>query len=123
MRYLIMILLIFILSFSDFVTGLIKAYCKKKIESAKMRKGGLHKLCNIIVITTACATEFFINRLGIYYHTENLGEIIGTFTSVSIFIYIALMEIISLIENYAEITGKKTGFITRLLSTLKENTK
>ena len=102
-QYIIMLLIIIGLAVSDFVTGVIKAYCKGEICSSRMRKGGLNKLGEVIVMLTACGLDIGINALGIYYSTGELSGVAGAVTAVIVFVYIAAMEIISIFENYAEI--------------------
>lgn len=103
MQYIIMLVIIVGLAAADYLTGIIKAYCKNKICSRKMRKGGLNKLGEIIVMTAACGLDIGINALGKYYEAAELSAIAGKITAVAVFIYITVMEVISLFENYAEI--------------------
>lgn len=103
MKYIIMILIIIGLAIADYLTGLIKAYCNNDICSSRMRKGGFNKLSEIIVMTSACGLDIGINALGIYYGADKLSEIAGAVTAFAVFSYIALMEIVSIFENYAEI--------------------
>lgn len=103
MQYIIMIAIVFGLAVSDFVTGIIKAYISGDINSTKMRKGGVNKICELIVMATACGLEIGITFLGGYYDNAVLAEITGTVTAVSVFLYITVMEVISILENYSEI--------------------
>ncbi len=103
MQYIIMLMIIVGLAAADYLTGIIKAYCKNEICSRKMRKGGLNKLGEIIVMTSACGLDIGINALGKYYESAELSAIAGKITAVAVFIYITVMEVISLFENYAEI--------------------
>ena len=103
MQYIIMLLIIIGLAAADYLTGIIKAYCKNEICSRKMRKGGLNKLGEIIVMTSACGLDIGINALGKYYEAAELSAIAGKITAVAVFIYITIMEVVSLFENYAEI--------------------
>lgn len=103
MQYIIMLLIIIGLAAADYLTGIIKAYCKNEICSRKMRKGGLNKLGEIIVMTAACGLDIGINALGKYYEAAELSAIAGKITAVAVFIYITIMEVVSLFENYAEI--------------------
>ena len=50
MQYIIMLLIIIGLALADFLTGWIKAYIADDVRSAKMRKGGLNKLAEIVVM-------------------------------------------------------------------------
>lgn len=103
MQYIIMLAIIVGLAASDFITGIIKAYVNDKPSSKIMRKGGLHKFGEIVVMATAIGLEIGVSELGKYYNAEQLASITGTFTAVTVFGYIAIMEIISILENYAEI--------------------
>lgn len=103
MQYIIMLLIVIGLAVADYLTGIIKAYCKNDISSSKMRKGGLNKLGEIIVMTSACGLDIGINALGKYYEAAELSAIAGTVTAVLVFVYITVMEVVSIFENYAEI--------------------
>ena len=103
MQYIIMLMIIVGLAAADYLTGIIKAYCKNEICSRKMRKGGLNKLGEIIVMTAACGLDIGINALGKYYEAAELSAIAGKITAVAVFIYITIMEVVSLFENYVEI--------------------
>lgn len=103
MQYIIMLMIIIGLAAADYLTGIIKAYCKNEICSRKMRKGGLNKLGEIIVMTAACGLDIGINALGKYYEAAELSAIAGKITAVAVFIYITIMEVVSLFENYVEI--------------------
>lgn len=103
MKYVIMLSIVVGLAAADFLTGIIKAYVKNDLSSSKMRKGGLNKIAEIIVMSTACGLEVGIDMLGRYYNAERFAEISGTVAAVLVFGYIAVMEIISLLENYCEI--------------------
>lgn len=98
-----MLLIVIGLAIADYLTGIIKAYCKNDICSSKMRKGGLNKLGEIIIMLTACGLDIGIHALGKYYQAVELSDIAGAVTAVMVFAYITVMEIISIFENYAEI--------------------
>ena len=103
MKYIIMLLIVIGLAIADYLTGIIKAYCNNDICSSKMRKGGLNKLSEIIVMTASCGLDIGINTLGRYYQAVELSEIAGTVTAFVVFAYISVMEVVSIFENYAEI--------------------
>ena len=54
MKYIIMIAIVLGLAIADFATGIIKAYVSHDLSSQKMRKGGLNKLTELVVMATAC---------------------------------------------------------------------
>lgn len=112
MQYIIMLLIVIGLAIADYLTGVIKAYCKNDISSSKMRKGGLNKLGEIIVMTAACGLDIGINALGKYYESAELSAIAGKITAIAVFIYITVMEVVSLFENYAEINPNAQWVLT-----------
>lgn len=103
MKYIIMLMIVLGLAASDFITGIIKGYVKHDLNSSKMRKGGLNKLSEIIVMTSACGLDIGIKALGAYYQAAELSAIAGKITAIAVFIYITVMEVVSIFENYAEI--------------------
>lgn len=122
MQYVIMMTIVAWLAIADFITGMIKAYVTGTLSSSKMRKGGMNKIGELIVMTTGCGLEAGIKALGKYYDTSQaLATITGTVTAILVFGYITVMEIISILENYAEINPDAAGWVTRLLKRLKQN--
>lgn len=103
MQYMIMILIVMGLAVSDFITGWIKAYINNDVKSVKMRKGGLNKLGEVVVMVTACGLDIGIHALGQYYQAAELGDIAGAVTAFAVFVYIVLMELVSILENYAAV--------------------
>jgi len=121
MQYIIILAIVTGLAVSDFVTGIIKGYVTGTLSSSKMRKGGVNKLGEIIVMATACGLEIGIKQLGNYYSADELAHITGTITAILVFGYIVIMEVISILENYSEINPEAAGWITKLLKRLKSN--
>lgn len=122
MKYIIMLLIVVGLALSDFVTGIIKAYIVGKPSSRKMREGGLHKFGEVIIMTTAIGLEIGIAQLGKYYGAEQLAGIAGSFTAIAVFCYIVVMEIISILENYAEI-NPSASWALKMIKRLKPDSK
>lgn len=98
------------LAAADFVTGLLKAYCKNDVASKTMRIGGIHKIAEILIMMVACGLEIGLQMLGKYYSVGTDGEIAqklaavsGMVASLLVFLYIIVMELISILENYSEI--------------------
>jgi len=116
MQYFIMILIIIGLVISDIITGLIKAHIQDRPYSKKMRLGGLNKLAEIIIMSTACGFEIGIRKLGEYVQSPELATLAGSLTAGSVFVYISFMEIISILENYAEINPSAKGLIQKFKS-------
>ena len=120
MKYIIMLLIVVGLAVADFATGFVKAYCSDSVQSSKMRKGGLNKICEIMIMAVACGLDIGIGKLGEYYGHEELSGVAGIITAVAVFTYITVMEIVSLLENYAEINPGAT-WITKIIKKLKIN--
>lgn len=118
MQYIIMIAVVIMMALADIATGLIKAYVTGKPNSKKMRVGGLHKASEVVVMATACGLEIGIEMLGAYYEAVQLADIVGAFAAISVFGYIVLMEIISVIENYAEI-NPQAAWAKKILRKMK----
>ena len=121
MQYVIMMIIVTWLAIADFVTGMIKAYVTGTLNSTKMRKGGINKVGELVVMTTACGLEAGINQLSQYYDiSKELASITGTATAIIIFTYITIMEVVSILENFAEINPDASRWINKLLKHLKE---
>lgn len=117
MQYIIMLLIVIGMAIADFITGYIKAHCNNDVQSSKMRKGGLNKLGEVVVMITAIGLDVGIHALGKYYQAGELSNIAGTVTAIAVFGYITIMEVISIFENYAEINPEAQWalkFIKRL---------
>lgn len=104
MKYIIMMTIVIGLALVDFITGIIKAYMKNDLSSEKMRKGGLNKMTEIIVMATACGLEIGMHYLGRFYQAPEVAGISGAVAAGAVFIYILLMELVSILENYGEIS-------------------
>ena len=119
LRYVVMFCIVVGLALSDFFTGFIKAYVTNSVESSKMRKGGLNKLSELVVMATACGLEIGIEMLGRNSGGEELAKVTGLVCASAIFGYIAFMEVISILENYAAINPQANGWISKLIKRLK----
>lgn len=104
MKYVIMLTIIVGLAAADFLTGIIKAYIAHDLSSQKMRTGGLNKICEILIMGVACGLEIGIELLGHYYQAADLAAVSGTVAAGLVFGYIVIMELISILENYGEIS-------------------
>ena len=103
MKYIIMLLIVVGAALTDFLTGYIKAYGAGEVNSRKMRIGGLNKLCEVFVMGASIGLNIGLDRLGNYYQSQQLTDVAGAVTAGSVFFYILLMEIVSVLENLAEI--------------------
>lgn len=118
MKYIIMLLIVVGAALTDFLTGYIKAYNKGEVNSRKMRIGGLNKVCEVFVMGSAIGLNIGLEKLGEYYNQPQLAEISGVVTAFGVFFYITLMEIVSVLENLAEIFPD-AAWIGRLIKRLR----
>ena len=118
MKYIIMLLIVVGAALTDFLTGYIKAYNKGEVNSRKMRLGGLNKVCEVLVMGSAIGLNIGLEKLGEYYDQPQLAEISGAVTAFGVFFYITLMEIVSVLENLAEIFPD-AAWIGRLIKRLR----
>lgn len=118
MKYIIMITIVVGLAAADFLTGLIKAYIKHDVSSQKMRTGGLNKVAEILVMCVSCGLEIGINALGHYYQAPELAKISGAVAAGAVFTYIVCMELISILENYGEISPD-AAWVSRIIKKLR----
>lgn len=119
MQYIIMFLIVLGLAFADFVTGYIKAWCGDRVSSREMRIGGLHKVSELIIMLSAIGLTVGLEKLGEYYSDARLAGLAGAFTALTVFVYIAAMEIISIAENFAEIVPE-AAWARRIIERLKK---
>ena len=117
-RYIIMFLIVLGLAFADFVTGYIKAKCADKVSSKALRIGGLHKIAELVIMVTAIGLTVGLDMLGRYYDDTRLTDVAGVFTALTVFVYITVMELISLLENFAAITPE-AAWARKILGRLK----
>lgn len=121
MQYIIMITIVLGLAIVDFIFGFLKGYVKRNVSSQKMRQGGVNKLCELLIMLTACGLEIGIQALGQYYASGSLEiftKIMGVLAALAVCGYITLMEIVSILENYAEI-NRNAKWVKKILKFLK----
>ena len=119
MQYIIMFLIVLGLAFADFVTGYIKARCKDEVSSKALRIGGLHKISELTIMLAAIGLNIGLDKLDGYYSDTRLTSLAGVFTALTVFIYIVVMELISIVENFAEITPE-AAWARRIIERLKK---
>ena len=118
MKYIIMFLIVLGLAFADFITGYIKAKCADKVSSKALRIGGLHKIAELVIMGAAIGLTVGLDMLGNYYNDSRLTDLAGMFTALSVFVYIVVMELISIMENFAEIVPQ-AAWARKILGRLK----
>ena len=92
-----------IFSFADIITGYIQAVINKNVDSQVMREGLLHKMLLIVVLILSFIMQFAFGL---------------TFISVSVCLYICLMETTSILENL-----QKAGIDLKIIDFLKGSEK
>ena len=97
-----------------------------------MRIGGLHKLAEILIMIVACGLEIGLDVLGRYYSADVGGEAAQKLASVSgmvaallFFVYILVMELTSILENYTEIdpSAKWAAWLVKKLRLFQQKEK
>lgn len=121
MQYIIMFIIVVGLSLSDILTGWIKAHVASDYHSGTMRKGLYRKVAEWLIMGTAIGLEIGLTMLGDYYQSEQLANFAGAVTAISVFIYISVMEIISIFENFGEI-NPEMSWIKPILKRLRKYT-
>ena len=94
----------------DIVTGIIKALYKDGLNSTYLRKGLFHKLSEVIAVVGAYLLEY-----GIQYIELGIDVPLLKATAA----YICLMELISILENLAEVNPTLGRFFKPYLEKLK----
>ena len=121
MQYIIMLAIVLGLALVDFIFGFLKGYVKRNVSSQKMRQGGVNKLCELLIMLTACGLELGIHALGKYYSSgslETFTNIMGVLAALAVCGYITVMETVSILENYAEI-NRNAKWVKKILKFLK----
>lgn len=120
MQYITMFLIIVGLSLSDILTGWIKAHMQSDYHSGTMRKGLYRKVSEWLIMLTAIGLEVGLTMLGNFYQSEQLAGIAGAVTAISVFVYISVMETISIFENFGEI-NPEMAWIKPILKRLRNS--
>jgi uncharacterized membrane protein len=113
-----MLIIVIGLACVDFLTGFIKAYVNDDVQSRKMRKGGLNKLGEITVMSTVIGLNIGMEFLGKYYDEPELTRFTGGAVAFTVFCYIVIMEIISVLENYAAVNSEAV-WVSKIVKKLK----
>lgn len=95
----------------DIITGFVKAWSQKNIDSTVLRQGLLHKLSEIVAIVFG-----FICEYGLRY--VDIGVSLPMVTGICT--YIIIMEIISIIENIVIINPDLKNLFSGYLDKLKD---
>ena len=95
----------------DIITGLLKAWHNKNIDSTILRQGLFNKLAEIVAVAFAA----FIQYGGQYIHMGIELPVVAVVSS-----YICLMEFISVIENLCEVNPHLAKVFEKYLKKAKE---
>lgn len=95
----------------DVITGLIKGLYKRKINSTFLRVGLFHKLSEIVAVIGAGLLEYGANYIDLGFEFPIL-KVVG--------IYITTMELISILENLAEVNPTLYKLFSPYLEKLKK---
>ena len=95
----------------DIITGLLKAWHNKNIDSTILRQGLFNKLAEIVAVAFAA----FLQYGGQYIHMGIELPVVAVVSS-----YICLMEFISVIENLCEVNPHLAKVFEKYLKKAKE---
>lgn len=95
----------------DIITGLLKAWHNKQIDSTVLRQGLFNKLSEIIAVAFSAFLEYGSAQIHIGIELPVVAVVAS---------YICLMEFISVIENLCEINPRLSKFFSRYLQKAKE---
>ena len=119
MIYIIMFLVVLMMCIADIITGIIKAHLTIGYCSTIMREGLLHKAQELLIMACAIGWQIGLNYIGKYYDCEQLAGITGVVSALSVFCYLTVQELISILENYCE-SNPDANAAKRLIKKLKK---
>lgn len=100
----------------DYVTGLVKAYMASQLSSRIGLRGILKKLCYMAMVAVGAALDYLLTgalaQAGIDLHIE-------MFCGMLVAIWLIVNELISILENLAEIGVPGMPALTSLIGRLK----
>lgn len=95
----------------DIITGIIKALYNEGLNSTCLRQGLFHKLAEILAIAGSGLLEYGMNYIDLGFDIPILKVVVS---------YICIMELISSLENLAEINPALAKLFRPYLEKLKE---
>lgn len=95
----------------DILTGFIKATYQGNYNSSEMRKGGLRKLTEILSVILSGLLEYVVAYIDLGVNVPLLGVVSA---------YIAIMELISILENICVVSPTLSNLFEPYLEKLKE---
>lgn len=99
---------------ADIVTGFLKAWATKTLDSQVLRKGLLHKFSEVFLCGISYGAEYATHYIPIDVSIPLFNVTCG---------YIVLMEIISVLENLTAINPDLSKFIGKYLDSNKRRKK
>lgn len=104
----IMMIIVLAMALIDWATGFFKAYVKGIVSSNAMRIGGVKKLSELFVMLASIVLEVGLSILCQYYPDPNellvtVTNLLGFSVALTVFLYLVVMEFISILENYVAI--------------------
>lgn len=108
----IIVVLVFIIF--DIITGIVKALYQEGLNSTLLRKGLYHKLSEVLTIFGSWLIEYSFDYI-------NLNIDVPVLEGVAV--YICIMELVSILENLAEINPSLAKLFKPYLEKLKGSEK
>lgn len=100
----------------DYITGMVKAYMASQLSSRIGLRGILKKLCYMAMVAVGAALDYLLTgalaQAGIDLHIE-------MFCGLLVAIWLIVNELISILENLAEIGVPGMPILTKLIDRLR----
>lgn len=104
----VIVVLVFVVL--DIVTGLAKAFATSGFDSSIMREGFFHKLGEVLTVVLAYAVDYGLPQVGVPLDVHVSGLCC---------VYLALMEVGSIIENIGTINPDLVGPLGKIFAKLR----
>lgn len=104
------IIVVACLIISDVITGWMKAFYKGNWNSTVMRQGGFHKASELFVLVGSGLLEYACAYINLGIEIPTLGLVAS---------YLAVMEIVSIIENLCVVNPQLANLFKPYLEKLK----
>lgn len=114
------LLVLLIVVIIDYITGMIKGWKNKELNSRQGIWGIIKKICYFLIVIAAMGVDWVV-QYGAYHFNIQI-QFTGAITLLVI-IWLIINELISILENLIDIIGIPTpGILADLLSHLKKST-
>lgn len=103
----------------DYLSGIARAWYKRKLSSKEGLKGFVKKLCYMLAVAVAVVVDFVIQLAAEQTSLDLTGCF---FCATLVLVWFILNECISILENIASIGVPVPEFLLKLIKRLKQST-